>query len=407
MKPVEPTRLKRALDRARAYVRQRRDEPAGRRPNLALARRILGVRPDRPGPHRVARRRSGFGRARLHAAPRRPPQLADPSFDDRARGRPRSRDVRPPASIGDRAARLHHRALPATRRAAGLPGSPMAANSRSAGSTPIGYGVSPAASSERAALARPAVSQNGKLPAANSRARSFLNLAAIRTVLRGWRCEPKRRHAGVGAGEAIIFHRPAVGAAHAAFGAHLADRARNPRTQSVLAAGDRQVEIANRNVRWPRSVPTTVGTISKPRSPTAASITRSFMFNSMFDPKHGPPESGGCRSASPDPASKSPQQSAAARPMRGGGRQSLWVCDEGRSWTAQSTNGGKAQAAVWRAPFRAIGGDRAVDRRGHRDVERDIAEGAENVRHHFDRDQQGSGAIGTPSAIAIGAIELM
>ena len=50
MKPVAPTRLERALDRARAYVRQRRDKP-GRAPSsdLAVARGILGVGVDRPG----------------------------------------------------------------------------------------------------------------------------------------------------------------------------------------------------------------------------------------------------------------------------------------------------------------------------------------------------------------------
>ena len=56
------------------------------------------------------------------------------------------------------------------------------------------------------------------------------------------------------------------------------------------------------------------------------------------------------------------------------------VCDRAVATKAfrEPTNGGSGgRAFVLRA---------AIDRGGYRDIERDIAEGAENVRHHFDRD---------------------
>ena len=111
MKPVDPLRLQRALDRARAYLAQRTGQPADRQ-DLAMARGILGVGPVRPGPDRRPRRRPGVGRARLHAAPCRPAQLAHPSFDGGARGGAGSGAVRPASPLGDRSQGLHHRIHP-------------------------------------------------------------------------------------------------------------------------------------------------------------------------------------------------------------------------------------------------------------------------------------------------------
>ena len=51
MKPVDPARLQRALDRARAYLQQRSARP-GAGQGIAMARGILGVGPVRTGPHR-------------------------------------------------------------------------------------------------------------------------------------------------------------------------------------------------------------------------------------------------------------------------------------------------------------------------------------------------------------------
>ena len=112
MKPVDPARLQRALDRARAYLAAPRRARPARAKDLAVARGILGVGPVRPGPDRGARRRPGVGRARLYAAARRPPQLADPPFDDGAGRRARSGAVRPAASLGDRPQGLHRRLHP-------------------------------------------------------------------------------------------------------------------------------------------------------------------------------------------------------------------------------------------------------------------------------------------------------
>ena len=132
-----------------------RESPANAaRNDLAMARGILGVGPVRPGPDRRARRRPGVGRARLHAAARRPPKLADPPFDDRARGGARPGAVRPAAPLGDRPQGLHRRLHAQSRRGAGSRALATAPSSRSAGSTRTGSGRSPAAEALRPA-ARP------------------------------------------------------------------------------------------------------------------------------------------------------------------------------------------------------------------------------------------------------------
>ena len=189
MKPVDPIRLQRALDRARAYLQQR-SGAAGAGQGLAMARGILGVGPVGPGADRRAGRRPGVGRARLHAAPRRPPQLADPPFDGGARGRPRSRAVRPASSLGDRAQGFHHRASPATRRAAGSRGSPTAPSSRSAGSIRTASGRSPDAKQNEPPRAwgvsarRPDCTPGS--PCGDDQALRVENLDARMTGLTGW-----------------------------------------------------------------------------------------------------------------------------------------------------------------------------------------------------------------------------
>ena len=112
---------------------------------LAMARGILGVGPVRPGPDRVARHRPGHGRARLYAAPRRQAQLADPSFDERARGRARSRNCSSGCTARRSSAATSSPASRAMPRAAGSRGLPTAMSSRSAGFMPTRSGRSPAA----------------------------------------------------------------------------------------------------------------------------------------------------------------------------------------------------------------------------------------------------------------------
>ena len=109
MKPIEPARLQKALDRARVHLRHRGEEEALSAAPSAYPGGILGVRPVGPGPHRHPRCRPGVGRARLYAAARRRAQLADPSFDGGAGGQAGSAIVRAAASLGDRSPGFHYR----------------------------------------------------------------------------------------------------------------------------------------------------------------------------------------------------------------------------------------------------------------------------------------------------------
>ena len=143
MKPVDPVRLQRALDRARSYLAAAHRRAA--RPARASQWLEEFWASDLSGLVRIAakRRRPRVGRARLHAAPRRPAQLADPPFDGRARGRARPRAVRPASSLGDRAQGFHHRLHPQPFGPLDRAARRRRASSRSAGSIRTGSGRSP------------------------------------------------------------------------------------------------------------------------------------------------------------------------------------------------------------------------------------------------------------------------
>jgi len=107
MKPVDPKRLKRARPRASLSQTARRGRGKAARKRLSLSGGVLGFRPHRAGTDRRPRHRPSLGRARLHAASRRPEKLADPPFDGCPRRGAGSGDVRPAPSLGDRQERLY------------------------------------------------------------------------------------------------------------------------------------------------------------------------------------------------------------------------------------------------------------------------------------------------------------